>query len=116
MLVPLVLYANWELLSPYLQPGSPNPFAPIFQISGYIPTSSPNNPLYQKSWCDLLFIAYYVIFFSFVREALCVNVSRPVARYFGLRREHKIDRFAEQMYAMFYFLVFGAWGYVRICV
>ncbi|KAF4619369.1 hypothetical protein D9613_005310 [Agrocybe pediades] len=111
LLVPLVLYTNWELLSPYLEPGTPNPFSHIFQISGYVPTSSPNDPRYRKTWWDLVFIAYYVIVFSFIREALGHWVSRPVAKYFRLRRESKVDRFAEQMYALFYFMVLGAWGY-----
>lgn len=53
----------------------------------------------------------YIVVFSFIRESLSSKVSRPLAKYFGIRNENKIDRFAEQMYALVYFTVFGAWGY-----
>lgn len=43
-------------------------------------------------------------------------MSRPIAKWFGLRRETKIDRFGEQMYALIYFAVMGAWGYVRLLI
>ncbi|KAJ3512540.1 hypothetical protein NLJ89_g3464 [Agrocybe chaxingu] len=111
LLLPLVLYANWELIAPYAKPGIPNPFAPLFLLSGRIPDVKPDDPRYQKSWWDFAFLGYYVVFFSFVREALNINVSRPTARYFGLKREAKIDRFGEQAYALLYFMVMGAWGY-----
>ena len=107
------MYANWELLSPYLEPELPNPFAPIFLISGYIPDSKLDDPRYQKTFWDLAFLAYYVIFFSFIRETISIYVSKPAAKYFGLKRPSKIDRFGEQIYALFYFMIFGAWGYVR---
>lgn len=82
-------------------------------LSGYIPNSSPEDIRYRKTWWDIAFIGYYIIFFSFVREILAIKVSQPVAKYFGLKRESKIDRFGEQTYALFYFAFFGAWGYVR---
>lgn len=109
-----MLYANWELLSPYVALGIQNPFANIFLISGYIPTSKPDDPHYRKTYWDLAFLAYYVIFFSFVREMIAIYVSKPAARYFGLKRASKIDRFGEQTYALFYFMIYGAWGYVRV--
>ncbi|EDR12888.1 uncharacterized protein LACBIDRAFT_246245 [Laccaria bicolor S238N-H82] len=109
--LPLVLYANWELLAPYLSPGFKNPFAPFFQISGHVDTSDPGDHRYAKSYYDILFLAYHIIFFSGVRQFITINVSRPIAKYFGLKREAKIDRFGEQAYAMVYFAVFGTWGY-----
>jgi acyl-CoA-dependent ceramide synthase len=57
------------------------------------------------------FLAYYIVFFSFVRQTLALKVSQPVAKYFGLKRETKIDRFAEQTYALVYFAVSGTCGY-----
>ncbi|KAF9485267.1 longevity assurance proteins LAG1/LAC1 [Pholiota conissans] len=109
-LLPVILWLNWKLLAPYADPGAPNPFS-IFLISGYIPTSSPEDPRYRKTWWDIPFIMFYVVFFSFVRQTLAIRVSRPLAKYFGLRSEGKLDRFGEQMYAFLYFMVFGAWGY-----
>ncbi|KAF8076495.1 longevity assurance proteins LAG1 LAC1 [Lyophyllum atratum] len=111
LLVPIVLFVNWELLSPYLAPGVENPFAGLFLLSGRIPTSSPEDPRYAKTYYDLLFLAYNIVFFSFVRQLIAVKLCKPIAKYFGLKREGKIDRFGEQGYALVYFAVFGAWGY-----
>ncbi|RXW15937.1 hypothetical protein EST38_g9917 [Candolleomyces aberdarensis] len=116
LITPVVLYLNWKYVTPYVAPGLPNPFAPIFLLSGYIPTSKPEDPRYAKSYFDLVFLAYYIVFFSFIREYLATTVSRPLARYFGLRKEAKIDRFAEQFYALVYFSCFGAWGYFIVLV
>ncbi|KAG5342530.1 hypothetical protein C0989_000658 [Termitomyces sp. Mn162] len=112
LLVPVILYLNWELTAPYLAPGWKNPFGAFFLISGLVPTSSPDDPRYQKTYLDLLFIAYNVIFFSLVRQLIVIKVCTPVARYFGLRKSGKIERFGEQGYALVYFGFFGAWGYV----
>ncbi|KAF9057653.1 TLC domain-containing protein [Panaeolus papilionaceus] len=111
ILLPVVLYTNWELLAPYVQPGVSNPFAPLFLLSGYVPTSKPDDPRYQKTWQDLLFLAYYIVFFSFIRQAITINISGPLAKYFGLKRQSKIERFGEQVYALIYFSFFGACGY-----
>ncbi|KAF8970934.1 TLC domain-containing protein [Flammula alnicola] len=110
LLLPIVLYLTWELLAPYVKPDVPNPFSPIFMVAGYIPTSTPEDPRYRKTWWDIPFIAYYVVVFSFVRQSLAIHVSQPLASYFGLRRESMVDRFGEQTYALFYFTFFGAWG------
>lgn len=106
------MYVNWQLLAPVISPGLPNPFAPFFFISGHLPNSPKDDPRYAKSYLDLLFIAYHIVFWSMVRQWLTINVSRPVARYFRIKKEAKINRFGEQTYALFYFFVFGAWGYV----
>ena len=37
-----------------------------------------------------------------------------MARYFGLKKEAKLERFGEQGYAVVYFGIMGAWGYVRL--
>jgi hypothetical protein len=61
---------------------------------------------------------------SFIPRLLChifrlhpsiilIYIARPLAKYFGLRRPAKVNRFGEQTYALLYFAVFGAWGYVR---
>ena len=114
LLLPIVLYANWELVSPYIQPGIQNPFRSLFLLSGRVPSSPADKPLYAKTYEDLLFIAFYIVFFSFVRQLIAVKACRPVARYFGIKREAKLDRFGEQGYALVYFMVFGAWGYVSL--
>jgi acyl-CoA-dependent ceramide synthase len=112
LLLPILLYLNWEFVSLFIDVGWPNPFRHAFLLSGYIQHSNPDDPQYQKSWWDLLFLAYYIIFFAFVRQSILIYIARPLARYFGLRRPAKVDRFGEQTYALLYFAVFGAWGYV----
>ncbi|KAG6810872.1 hypothetical protein H0H92_009993 [Tricholoma furcatifolium] len=111
LLVPIVLYINWELTSFYLAPGFTNPFSACFLLAGHVPESSTSDPRYAKSYLDLVFIAYHVVFFSLVRQIIVVNICRPVAKWFGLKRETKLDRFGEQGYAWIYFAVMGAWGY-----
>ena len=114
LILPILFYLNWEFVSLFLDVdvALSNPFSGVFLLSGYVQHSTPDDPRYQKSWKDLLFLAYYVIFFSFVRQSILIYIARPLAKYFGLRRPAKVDRFGEQTYALIYFAVFGAWGYV----
>ncbi|KAF8196786.1 TLC domain-containing protein [Mycena galopus ATCC 62051] len=70
---------------------------------------STDEPRYGKSWADLLFVWYYVFFFSWFRE-LVVTLGRRVARYLGIRQRGKIVRFGEQTYAFIYYSLASAWG------
>ncbi|KAM5540479.1 hypothetical protein V8D89_005937 [Ganoderma adspersum] len=108
-----VLWANWELLSPYVAEDVPNPFTPLLFISHPIPSSSDDDPRYQKGYLDFAFLAYYIVFWSFVRQAITIYLCRPIGRWFGLKKEAKLDRFGEQGYAMIYFAFTASWG-VRI--
>ncbi|TFK75815.1 longevity assurance proteins LAG1/LAC1 [Pluteus cervinus] len=111
LLFPIVLWANWELVAPYANPGSPNPFSQFFLLSHRVPESSPEDPRYAKGWSDLVFIGYYIVFWSCIRQTLAMKISHPLAKWFGLRRESKLDRFAEQLNALIYYSVFGYWGF-----
>jgi hypothetical protein len=62
---------------------------------------------------DLAFVAYYIVVFSFIRQSLFLYVLRPLARSYGIRQEGKIERFAEQGYAVIYFTCSGSLGLVR---
>jgi acyl-CoA-dependent ceramide synthase len=113
LLVPLLLHINWFLFTPLiLSHPPPSPFAPLFFISH--PTPSPTDdstdPRYRKGWLDLVFLAYYVVFFSFVRQSVLFKICYPIARRFGIRKGDKLARFGEQGYAILYFSFFGAWG------
>ncbi|KAJ7288863.1 longevity assurance proteins LAG1 LAC1 [Mycena rebaudengoi] len=111
LLLPIGLFLVWHhVLGPHLAPQSENPFRPFLLISHRVLSSDPGDPRYERGYGDFAFIAYNVIFFSFVRQVITVNVSRRVGRYFGITREGKLDRFGEQGYAFVYFLFFGAWG------
>ncbi|ESK96073.1 hypothetical protein Moror_7418 [Moniliophthora roreri MCA 2997] len=122
LVIPLILYINWELLSPVLteyifpqfgleSPRISNPFASFFLLSNPVKSSPPEDLRYAKSYFDLLFIAYHIVFFSFVRQVITISLCRPLAKRFGIRKETKLDRFGEQGYAVVYFLIMGAWGY-----
>ncbi|KAI0723276.1 longevity assurance proteins LAG1/LAC1 [Earliella scabrosa] len=113
LLIFVILWANWEISAPYVSKDLRNPFAPLLFISHRIPTSSEDDPRYQKGYFDLVFIAYYIVFWSFVRQSLTIYICRPVARWFGIKKEAKLDRFGEQAYAVIYFGITSAWG-VRI--
>ncbi|KAI3612341.1 hypothetical protein WG66_012183 [Moniliophthora roreri] len=122
LVIPLILYINWELLSPVLteyifpqfgleSPRISNPFASFFLLSNPVKSSPPEDLRYAKSYFDLLFIAYHIVFFSFVRQVITISLCRPLAKRFGIRKETKLDRFGEQGYAVVYFLIMGAWDY-----
>jgi very-long-chain ceramide synthase len=111
-----LLHVNWLIFTPLLFANPPSsPFAPLLFISH--PTPSPTDditdPRYRKGWLDLVFIAYGIVLFSFVRQTVLFKICFPIARYFGIYNKGKIARFGEQGYAILYFSFFGAWG-VRI--
>lgn len=114
LIVPLILYINWDLITPFVDPSlqSRNPFAPLFLLSHRVPTSSEEDPRYQKGYLDLLFIAYYIVFWSCIRQIITVNICKHICLYFGIKKQVKIERFGEQGYAFVYFAFFGAWGFV----
>ena len=60
---------------------------------------------------DLVFIASYVVFFSFVRQIFILHVFRAFARWYGIKKS-KFDRFGEQGYAVVYWGTVSVWGYV----
>ncbi|KIJ20248.1 hypothetical protein PAXINDRAFT_160852 [Paxillus involutus ATCC 200175] len=109
LMIPVILYLNWEVLAPYVAQDISNPFRPLLRLSHRVPSSDPD-VRYAKGYLDLVFIAYHIIFFSFVRQVITVNLCRPIARYFGMKRVTKLDRFGEQGYAFVYFAVMGIWG------
>ncbi|KAF9268066.1 longevity assurance proteins LAG1/LAC1 [Marasmius fiardii PR-910] len=130
LVIPVVAYFNWELLTPVLnknlQPALEpylnlanytasepirNPFASFFLLSNLVPSSTSDEPRYAKGWGDLLFIAYHIVLLSLVRQVVTINICRPIARYFGIKKEVKLDRFGEQGYAVVYFAFMGTWGY-----
>jgi acyl-CoA-dependent ceramide synthase len=112
LMIPIILYANWELLAPYIAPDLPNPMAPLIFISYHIPSSSDDDPRYAKGYLDLVFLAFHIVFYSFLRQFVTTVLCHPIARYFGIKKQGKLDRFGEQGYALLYFTIVGAWGFV----
>lgn len=91
-------------------PGVSNPFKPMLFLSYRLPDSGDGQPKYAKGPLDLLFIAYYVIVFSFIRQSCTLKLLHPLARKLGIKKPAKLDRFGEQGYAVIYFSFFGSLG------
>ncbi|KAF8528669.1 TLC domain-containing protein [Gautieria morchelliformis] len=105
ILYPVIFYANYRFLQAWnlVPPDWYNPFEPLLFLSHRIPDSTPDSPRYQKGYLDLLFIAFYVIVWSFIRQTITLYIFNPLARWFGIKKPSKIDRFGEQGYAITYF-------------
>ncbi|EKM55309.1 uncharacterized protein PHACADRAFT_120551 [Phanerochaete carnosa HHB-10118-sp] len=110
LLIGALLWANWKLLAPWVAQELNNPFEPLLFVSHRIPDSPPEDPRYQKGCFDLVFIAYYIIFWSFIRQSFTIYIARPAGHWFGIKKMTKLDRFGEQTYAVLYFGVMGSWG------
>ncbi|KAF8335050.1 longevity assurance proteins LAG1/LAC1 [Cantharellus anzutake] len=104
LMIPVVGWAILHFL------GLPNPFEPMLFLSYYLPDSEPGFPKFAKGPLDILFIAYYVIIFSFIRQSWVLKILRPLARRLGIKKPAKLDRFAEQGYTAIYFSFFGLLG------
>jgi len=108
MVIPILLYFNQIMLIEFglLGPFNYNPFKAML-----LPSYRLENGKYKKGWLDLVFIAYHIIFWSFVRQFVTLHILRPLARKLGIRGS-KIMRFTEQGYAIFYFGIMGIAGIV----
>ncbi|KIO32763.1 hypothetical protein M407DRAFT_18228 [Tulasnella calospora MUT 4182] len=105
MFIPMVLYLQWQIISP----NAANPFRYLLMIQ--YPVSSTSDPaMYQKGYGDLAFLAYYIVVFCFIRQSLTIYFLRPLGWKLGVKNEAKLDRFAEQGYAVIYMSTSGALG------
>lgn len=74
-------------------------------------TLFPNEPKllrYGKGVLDVLFMSFYVIVFSFLRQIITESLFKPLAARWGIKSPNKQTRFAEQGYALTY------WGMTSI--
>ncbi|EIM88473.1 longevity assurance proteins LAG1/LAC1 [Stereum hirsutum FP-91666 SS1] len=113
LLVPIVLHLQWKYITPlFIDDPPPSPFGAMLFISHPTPspTGNPSDARYRKGYLDLIFIAYHVVFFSFLRQSVILYLCRPFAQHFGIRKEGKLARFGEQGYAVVYFVISGLWG------
>ncbi|WRT68271.1 uncharacterized protein IL334_005247 [Kwoniella shivajii] len=106
--IPIILYFNHNLLVQYglLKPNTTNPFKYLLFPQGKVPGGG-----YTKSWYDFVFVANYVVFWSFVRQFVTIHILRPMAIALGIKGG-KIMRFLEQGYAVFYFSILGTLGII----
>ncbi|GAA6064744.1 hypothetical protein JCM10212_001596 [Sporobolomyces blumeae] len=92
--------------------GNSNPLRPLLLISYPLePTlADRGEQKYGKGLDDVVFLSFYIIVFSFLRQSITEYLIRPVAKRLGLRTESKQARFMEQAYAIVYFSASGAFG------
>ncbi|SCZ95951.1 BZ3500_MvSof-1268-A1-R1_Chr8-1g09905 [Microbotryum saponariae] len=83
-----------------------NPFSRFLYLSFRLPDSD----LYYKGRDDAYFIAWWVVVFWFLREALMRWVLAPFARRSGIKEERNVVRFAEQGWSVFYYVIFWSLG------
>lgn len=65
---------------------------------------------YGKGENDFYFVGFYALFFTFLREFVMCVILRPLAGILGVKKPHKVNRFMEQGYAMFYYGLSGPFG------
>ncbi|KAK9471487.1 sphingosine N-acyltransferase [Dipodascopsis tothii] len=74
------------------------------------PVAGTNPVQYAKGAWDFIFVGYYVIVFTFLREFSMQQILEPIAHRCGIKRESKVKRFMEQTYSIMYYSVMSPWG------
>jgi acyl-CoA-dependent ceramide synthase len=108
----LTILALWATLEAFpILPA--NPLSHLLFISYPLPLlPTDDSPRYGKGRLDVAFLAFYIIVFSFLRQAVTEYLIRPFAVWSGLKTETKQVRFMEQAYAIIYNLASGGLGLV----
>jgi len=88
-----------------------NPYTPFVMLSYRIVKNG--EVCYGKGKKDLMFVAFYTAFFTFLRELTMEMIIKPIARKIGLKNS-KQSRFMEQCYSCVHFTVFGLFGLVHL--
>ncbi|KAI5833839.1 longevity assurance proteins LAG1/LAC1 [Schizophyllum commune Tattone D] len=88
----------------------PNPFAPFLFVQHRVPGSPDSDPRYQKGVLDFVLIVYYIVFWSLCRILIAGRLFTRIGRFYGLKKEGKLDRVGEQGYAIVYYTASGLWG------
>lgn len=94
-----------------LNPTESNPLHSAIFLSYPEPPLTDDGPtMYGKGKCDIAFVAFYIVFFTFTREFTMQRLIRPTAIRWGIRSRGKLSRFMEQAYTALYFAFFGPFG------
>eukprot|EP01117_Protostelium_nocturnum_P009698 TRINITY_DN3466_c0_g2_i1.p1 TRINITY_DN3466_c0_g2~~TRINITY_DN3466_c0_g2_i1.p1 ORF type:complete len:380 (-),score=108.39 TRINITY_DN3466_c0_g2_i1:34-1173(-) len=95
----------------FLLPSSLNPFEPFLFISHKHGIDEKGEDIYGKGWKDLLFVGYYILVFTWVRDVVMRVFLRKFGIYVsGIIYENKLKRFEEQGYSFLYYLTSSAFG------
>lgn len=100
----LILLIPWLILEQVRFLGwiNSNPLSAFIMISYPLPLEKDESyPRYGKGSRDFLFLGFYIIVFSFIRQTLTECILRPYAKWLRLKGT-KQDRFVDQGYAVFY--------------
>lgn len=74
------------------------------------PVYPPSFTMYGKGLKDLALVFTAMVFFMFFREFCMQVLLKPLARFCGLKKSSKIDRFMEQTYSILYFSLSTPFG------
>lgn len=113
----LLAWFNWRLFTPHVA----NPFEPFIFLSHRVPVSQViaydatlalkgDLVRYQKGYKDALFLIFYIIVFSCLRQTTTLYFFKPFAAWWGIKNERKRERFMEQGYAFLYWGSAGLFG------
>jgi len=109
-LISMVL-AAWAGLELTLPAGSGNPLSPLLLISYPLERrAGEDEQRFGKGTKDLAFLLFYIVVFSFLRQAITEYLIRPLAHRLGLKSETKTQRFMEQAYGIIYWGSSGSLG------
>ncbi|KAA1092402.1 Ceramide synthase 6 [Puccinia graminis f. sp. tritici] len=100
----LIILLPWAFLEQFRFLGwiDSNPLTSFVLISYRLPLQADESyHRYGKGTKDFLFLAFYIIVFSCIRQTVTEYLIRPYARYLALKGT-KQDRFVDQGYAVFY--------------
>ncbi|GAA5894518.1 hypothetical protein JCM5296_005118 [Sporobolomyces johnsonii] len=97
-------------LSTALTPSPSYHLRSVFSRFLFLSFREPGTGLYLKGRDDAYFIAWWVVAFSFLREALMRWMFGPFARRCGIKERRSVVRFAEQSWSLCYYLIFFALG------
>ncbi|GAA6064339.1 hypothetical protein JCM10212_002315 [Sporobolomyces blumeae] len=97
-------------LSTDLTPAPSYHIRQVFARFLYLSFRVPGTNTYYKGRDDAYFIAWWVIAFWFLREALMKYAFGPFARWCGIRSRRSVVRFAEQSWSLLYPIIFWSLG------
>ncbi|CAK9436375.1 uncharacterized protein LODBEIA_P09330 [Lodderomyces beijingensis] len=104
LMVLLVAFLTFQLSNPS---GEIHRFLESMMVPSYYIEGTDQ---YGKGGNDFRFVAFYAIFFTFLREFMMCCVLKPISVYLGIKKEAKQKRFMEQTYSMFYYGLSGPIG------
>lgn len=78
----------------------------------FLSYQNPKTGLYLKGVDDLYVVAFWIVFFTFLRVAVMDYILTPFARRHGIKTQKDAIRFAEQGWACLYAAAFWSLGMV----